>query len=126
MDRQLLLAKQEVTYGTDPVGTAANTIWAEEVSMKPTGQRVSSAVSKPGVGPQAEQTYGEHVELSWKVPLVGSGVAGTAPKWGPCMKACGWNEAVVAVTSVTYSLAPNPKATATSMTLKWRDARRTH
>lgn len=123
MDRQLLLAKKEVTYGLDPAAVATNTLWAESITYKVTGQRVKSDPAKPGVGPTASQVYGEHAEVSFKIPLAGSGVAGTAPKWGPVMKACGWAETVVAVTSVTYGLMANPKA-ADSMTLKWRDGNR--
>ena len=54
MDRQLLLAKTEVTYGTDPTAAPTNTLWAEDVSFKLTGQRVAPAVAKPGVGPVAQ------------------------------------------------------------------------
>lgn len=123
MDRQLLLAKQEVTYGVDPTTAAADTIWAEEVRHSLTGQRVKPNVSKPGVGPQKSHVYGEYCNLTFKVPLAGSGVAGTAPKWGKLMKASGWGETVVAATSVTYALLADPIA-ATSMTLKWRDGNR--
>lgn len=123
MDRQLLLAKKEVTYGTDPVPVAAQTLWAEDVTHKLTGSRVTPNPAKPGVGPVADHTYGEHAEVSFKIPLNGSGTAGTAPKWGPIMKACGWAETLVAVTSVTYALMANPRL-ADSMTLVWRDGNR--
>lgn len=123
MDLQLLLAKTEVTYGTDPVAVAANTILAEEPTFQLQGTRVTPAVAKPGVGPVADHTYGEHVVLGFKIPLVGGGVEGEAPLWGPIMLACGWDETIVADTSVTYSLAPNPKL-ADSMTMKWRDGNR--
>lgn len=126
MDRQLLLAKKETTYGTDAVAAAIDTIWAEGVDFKLTGQRVTPDPSKPGVGPVADHTYGEHCLVSFKIPLVGSGAAGTAPKWGPIMKACGWGETVVAATSVTYGLMANPRL-ADSLTLQWRDGnRRSH
>jgi len=120
MDRQLLLGAAEVTYGTAVATTSAASIWAEDVDFKPTGQRVTPNPAKPGVGPVADHTYGEHVTLSFKVPLVGSGVAGTAPKWGPTIKACGFSETVVAVTSVTYALRADPE-NSPSMTFRWRD-----
>lgn len=123
MDRQLMWIKQEVTYGTDPTAAATNTIRCEDVQFRLTGQRVTPNPAKPGVGPVADHTYGEHVEVSFKVPLAGSGVAGTAPKWGPLMKASGWGEALVADTSVTYSLLADPLS-ATSVTLVWRDGNR--
>lgn len=125
MDRQLLLAKIETVYGTDAEAAAANTVLAENVRYTPRGQTVTSAPAKPGVGPTPGQVTGEHGELTFEVPLAGSGTAGTAPPWGVLMLAAGWDEAVVEDTSVTYALAVNPQA-ADSMTLVWRDARRKH
>lgn len=123
MYRQLLIAKKETAYGTDAGPLAANTVWAENVSWKVTGQRVSPNPAKPGVGPVQDWTYGEHVEMSFEIPLNGSGTPGTPPNWGFLMKACGWAETVVAATSVTYPLAFDPLA-ADSLTLVWRDGNR--
>lgn len=125
MNLQLLLAKKEVTYGVDPVAVAANTVRCEEVSFELKGERDTPQTAKPGVGGEADQTYGQHVMFGFKVPLIGSGVAGTAPKWGPILKACGYSETIVAATSVTYAPVANP-LTADSMTLVWRDNRRSH
>ncbi|WP_374569687.1 hypothetical protein [Phenylobacterium sp.] len=125
MDRQLLLAKKETIYGTDAVAAAIDTILAEEVSFKLTGQRVAPDPAKPGVGPVASHVYGEHVEIGFKVPLAASGVVGVAPNWGKLLKACGWAETIVEDTSVTYALVPNPKG-GDSMSLIWRDDRRLH
>ena len=43
------------------------------------------------------------VEVTFEVELAGSGTAGTAPAYGPVLKACGLAETVVASTSVTYA-----------------------
>lgn len=127
MDRQLLLAKQEVTYGLDPVAAAADTIWAENVRYEPTGQRVTPDPAKPGVGAVADHTYGEYAMVSFEVPLVGSGTAGVAPKWGKLILASGWGETIVPDTSVTYGLLADPLTDSESLTLVWRDGnRRTH
>ncbi|MEW5687421.1 MAG: hypothetical protein AB1942_21095 [Pseudomonadota bacterium] len=123
MDRQLLLAKQEVTYGVDPTTAAIDTIWAENVTYEPTGQRVTPKVAKPGSGAMADHTYGEHAVVSFEIPLAGSGVAGTAPKWGKILKACGWGETIVALTSVAYAPLADMTA-APSLTLRWRDGNR--
>tara|TARA_R100000005_G_C4993431_1_gene200491 strand:+ start:939 stop:1781 length:843 start_codon:yes stop_codon:yes gene_type:complete len=45
----------------------------------------------------------QRVEMTFEVELAGSGAAGTAPAWGPIMKACGASETVVGSTSVTYA-----------------------
>ncbi len=125
MNRQLLLAKKEVTYGTPVALAAADTIYCENVKLTPRGERVKGDPAQPGFGPVPGFVYGEHYELTFDVPLAASGTAGTAPKWGGLMKACGWAETVVATTSVTYALMANP-LTADSMTMKWREGLREH
>lgn len=42
-------------------------------------------------------------KASFKVENKGSGTAGTAPAFGKLLRACGFSEAIVAVTSVTYT-----------------------
>jgi hypothetical protein len=123
MDRQLLLLGAEVTYGLAPAFTTAMTILAEGVDIKFTDSRDKPDFSKPGVGPSADHTYGQYVTVTFDVPLAGSGVAGTAPKWGPALKACGWSETIVAATSVTYGLLSDPSI-AGSVAFKWRDGNR--
>lgn len=125
MDRQLLLIKKETVYGTPVATLAADTIWAEGVRYSLKGTKVESDPAKPGVGGTPSQVYGEHAEVTFEVPLAGSGTAGTAPKWGPLVKACGLAETVVATTSVTYRLMDDPSAS-DSVTIVWRDAKRTH
>jgi hypothetical protein len=41
-------------------------------------------------------------EITFKVPVIGSGTAGTAPRVGALLKACGHSETVISNTSVTY------------------------
>lgn len=124
MNRQALFAKKETVYGTAVALTAADVIHAENVKYQPKGEVVKGDPAKPGFGGVPGVVYGEHGELSFDVPLAASGTVGTAPKWGMFMKACGWTEDVEATTSVTYALG-NP-GLADSLTLKWRDAKRTH
>ena len=57
--------------------------------------------------------------LSFSVDVAGSGTAGTAPAWAKYLKACGYSETIVAVTSVTY--APDAAADCTPITLELRD-----
>jgi hypothetical protein len=45
----------------------------------------------------------KRVSITFDVELAGSGSAGTAPAFGPLLKAAGLSETVVAVTSVTYA-----------------------
>lgn len=41
--------------------------------------------------------------MSFRVPIKGSGTAGTAPEYAEALKACGYEETVVPATSVTYT-----------------------
>lgn len=125
MDRQLMLSKVEATYGTDSEPAAVNTVLAEAVRFSMSAERVTGDPARPGVARVAGHTHGEHAELQFEVPLAASGEAGVAPGWGSLLAACGWEQTIVAETSVTYARLFEP-AGAPSNTLIWRDARRFH
>lgn len=103
-DSKIILAKTEVTYGTDPTPAAANGILMTGVAIRPMdGEDVSRELELPYLGGQELLTAGLRVELSGKVEAVPSGTAGTAPKWGPLLRACGCAETISAGVSVTYN-----------------------
>ena len=121
-----ILAKKEVTYGVDPVATAANVIWGENVRHRILGAAVKTEPSKPGLAPTVDTVpYGQAVEVTFEVPLSASGTAGTAPKWGPLAQACSFSETLVAVTSVTYARRVDP-AVSDSLAITYRTGRRRH
>lgn len=99
-----ILAKIETTYGTDasPTGSA-NAILISNQSITPlSAQNVDRALVRPYFG-GSEQLLGPvHKELSFDVELAGSGAAGTAPAWGPLLRACGFAETIIASTRVDY------------------------
>lgn len=99
-----LLAKTEVTYGTDPTPTgAANAMLAIDATLTPIeAQEISRDLLTPWLGHQGVILTGQHASLEFSVECAGSGVAGTPPAYGPLLKACGMSETTVAVTSVTY------------------------
>jgi hypothetical protein len=120
MDLQLLRSKVESVYGTDPTIAAANYVWAENVVYTPKGDRVFANPAMPAVGGVAGWSVGEHGEISFETPLVGSGTAGVAPNCGPLLKACGFSETIVEETSVTYALVANPRG-GDSLAHQWTD-----
>lgn len=126
-DKQLLWIKAEATSGVDPVAAAVDVVWAENPVFTPKtlAGRVSGDPAMAGLGGVKSYIYGQYGELSFEVAIAPSGTAGTAPKWGKLLLACGWSETLVAVTSVTYSLAANPAA-GNTMSIIWRDGRRKH
>lgn len=124
-DRQLLLIKKEVTYGTDAVAAAVDYVWGENVKYAPKASYTNGNPAKPGLSAIPRYVYGQYGEITFDVPMAASGTAGTAPNWGKLMKMAGYTETVVAVTSVTYALMPDTSA-ADSGDIVWREGLRTH
>jgi len=103
--KKFLLAKTEVTYGTDSVPTgAANAIETRNLTIEPIrAEVVQQAIDRGTLGGELGLHVGVHHALEFDVGFAASGTAGTAPGWGPVMKACGHSETIVAFTSVTYA-----------------------
>jgi hypothetical protein len=103
--KMVLLAKIETTYATDPTLTGtANAVLAKNVSISDMeGNDVSRDLVQPTFGNQPSLPADVHVTLEFDTELAGSGVAGTAPAWGPLFRGAGCAEVILAATSVTYS-----------------------
>lgn len=103
--RAALLVKPEATYGTDAVPTgAANAFLARNVDINPLEQLYDTRnLVLPFFGNQGEIVGGQYVTGKFQVELAGGGAAGTAPKYGPALKAAGLSETVSAGVSVTYA-----------------------
>ncbi len=102
---KLLLLKLEVIYGTDSAPTAAaNAVKTVNGSITPVeGDEVVLETDNQALGAPRAELAGQHVQVSFDVPLSGSGVAGTAPSWGAVLRACGFAEVITAGTDVAYS-----------------------
>ena len=103
---KLLLAKAEVTYGTDPVPTAAaNAILTMGLEMlRYEGDRVERDVDRDLVGNNENINTNPHTNTSFSVEAAGSGTNDTPPAYGVLLQACGFDETIVAVTDVQYQL----------------------
>ena len=104
--KKFLLAKIESTEGTDPspVG-GSNAIQVSSLELTPMeSDNVQAAAFQGFIGnsTRATLTANKRVSVSFDVELSGSGAAGTAPAFGPLLKACGLSETIVASTSATY------------------------
>lgn len=104
VSNEVILAKTEVTYGTDPVPVAAtNAVLVRNPSWSQEGLRMQDrGAVRSSIGKLQKIYGGELRRISFEVELKGSGTAGTAPEIGPLLEACGMEETIVAVTSVTY------------------------
>lgn len=98
------LAKIETTYGTDAVPTGvANAMLMSDVTVTPIeGDRVSRDLLMPYFGDQGFVLAGAYSRIQGSIELAGSGAAGTAPAYGPLLRACGLAELLTASTKAEY------------------------
>ena len=102
--KRLLLAEIESTYGTDPTPQGTDAVLVSNLSIQPLQLELKDRELILGYLGNTEKVVGQRlVGISFDVEIAGSGTAGTAPKWSALMQACGFAEAIVASTSVTYS-----------------------
>lgn len=102
--REVLLAKIESTYNTDASPTATDGVLVENLSSGLEGLRMHERNPVGVTLPSRRSLYGGHLKsVSFDVVLKGSGTAGTAPEYGPLLRAAGMGETIVASTSVTYA-----------------------
>lgn len=102
---KIILVKPETSYGVDPTPTgAANAVLMTDVQLQPMeGDDVSRELELPYLGAQEAIPTGLRVVLTGSVELVGGAAAGTAPAWGPLLRACAVAEVVTAGTKVEYT-----------------------
>lgn len=100
-----LLAKIETTYGTDPVPTgAANAVLFSDCTVSPMEMNtVDRANVRPYLGSNQQLPTGLYSKVDFTVEAAGSGALGTAPAWGPLLRACGFAETISAGVKVEYS-----------------------
>ena len=105
---QLILAKLETTYRTDPTPTAgANSIQAMDISISeqsPPLERLAQVGSLSNLPSLLGERW---VDVSFKVEMKGSGSAGTAPKHGVLLQACSMSETIVTGGGPSVTYEPN-------------------
>ncbi len=102
--KRLILLESEGTYGTDPTPTGVDAVLVRDLNIVPLqSDVVSRDLVRPYMGASEQLLANTRVECTFSVELAGSGTAGTAPRYGKALLACGMSETVVAATSVTYA-----------------------
>ncbi|MFZ4286633.1 hypothetical protein [Variovorax sp. HJSM1_2] len=111
----LLTLKVETTSGTDAAPTAAaNSILVRNVTLNPiTAEFVQRNNIRGYKGNFGSLAVGVHRVLEFEIELAGAGAAGTAPKWAPALKACGFSETLSASTSAVYQPVSSGEPTVT-------------
>lgn len=102
--KRVILAKIETTYGTDSVPTGgANAILVRNLDVTPLdADVVSRDLVRPYLGNYEQIIAAQKVMVSFEVELQGSGTAGSAPAYGPLLRACGLSETITVGTKVDY------------------------
>lgn len=102
---QIVLAKIESIYGTDPAPVeGSNAILTKNLQRTLyDGNRVQRDLVKPYMGNDHSINTAPFVSVTFDVELAGANAKGVAPQFGVLLRACGLDETVVAITSVTYA-----------------------
>lgn len=110
----VILAKAETTYDTDPTPSpTVDALLAKEVDIKENFGVVERDVQWKFLDKLPSLLGERFSEVSFKIDVIGSGTAGTAPRIGALLKACAHSETVVSNTSVTYSPSSSSLGSAT-------------
>jgi hypothetical protein len=104
-NKRILLGKIQTVHSTDPVPTPAdNAILVYDLDVKPlVFEKKERRPIRSYFGTKAALLASQHMEISFKVDFAGSGAAGTAPVWGPLVRACACAELVTAGVKVEYT-----------------------
>lgn len=103
--RMAITAKIETTVGTDSVPTLAlDAMLVRNVDWTPLEMElVSRDLARPYLGNPQTIVVGQSGRMTYEVEIAGAGAAGTVPKYGPLLRACGLAQAVSAGVRVSYT-----------------------
>lgn len=104
----VILAKPEVTYGTDPTPTgAANAVLVSNVTINPlVSNNVDRDLVRPYFGGSEQLVGSSYVEMTMDVEFQNGGTAGTAAAWDSLLQGCGFDagSALLTPSRVEYLL----------------------
>lgn len=110
-----LLAKIETTYNTDATpAEATDAVLVENLQVAFANQQMNEQpVVKSTLGAKKHLFGSALKQLTFDVPLKGSGTVDTPPEFGTLLRICGMAETVTATTSVEYAPASDDHESAT-------------
>ena len=113
--KRSILAKAESSYGSDPTPTgSANYVQVIDLNIEPiVSDEVSRDLIRPYMGNYEVIPANTRVNVTFDVEMSGSGSAGTAPKYGAILKACGLSETISGGNTVTYAPVTTPSDSVT-------------
>lgn len=112
--KEVILAKLETTYNTDPTPATSDAILCSNLSWSHESARLIERDNVKSTLGKTQAVFGGTLKtISFDAEIKGSGAAGTAPEVGALLRACGMDETVVASTSVTYAPVSDAQESAT-------------
>jgi hypothetical protein len=104
MRKQALMAKIEATYGTDSVPAApTNAMLCSRIKIKPiAGSMIERPRLSQFLAPRPQILAAQNVQIDFDMELAGAGAAGTAPLFGPLLRACALSETITGGVKVAY------------------------
>ncbi len=95
--KRAILAKIETTYGVDPTPTGgANAILMSNITVSPMEMNLAQRNNiKAYLGNNPSVLAAIYAKVSFDVEVAGSGTAGTAPGYGPLLRACALSETLL-------------------------------
>lgn len=102
--KRIVTAKIETTYGVDATPLGADAILIRNLDVTPVNTEfVSRELVRPFLGNFDDIPVATSVLVNFQVEMAGSGTAGTAPGYGPLLRACGLAETIDTGVSVSYT-----------------------
>ena len=93
--RVILIEDEGNNYGTNANPNAADVVLVTDLSITPqSSDVVNRDVVRPYLGASEQLLANTKVECTFSVEMAGSGTAGTPPRYGKALEACGMTKAV--------------------------------
>ena len=100
--KSLILVKLETTYGTDIGPTGTDAVLVRDLTITPLeSDSVSRDLVRAYLGASEQLLANIRVQCQFTVELAGSGTAGTAPRFGDALRACGMAQSLSSVLTGT-------------------------
>ena len=104
LKREVLLAKIETTYGTDPTPTtASDAIIAIDLDFKETAPPGERPIRKEALSREQFFLGERFAEITFKAEILGSGSVALPPRVGALIRACSMTETISSGVNVEYT-----------------------
>lgn len=100
--KTLILAKIEVTPGTDSVPTGSDAVLISDATFEAVTTEVDRGILRPTLGHGGTLVGTSYFRAEFTCEIFSGSALGVAPAWGPLLRACAMGETVTAEALVEY------------------------